>query len=529
MTEEFNRKTLNDKINTLMKAQKYDEALEICNTALTQKDLYDDVFSAKLYYTKGFILYKHQDYENSIDYFDEAIVLQSNEPAFYFYRGSAKVATENYWGAVNDYTQALEHMSQEPFLYKKRGYAYELLYENKKAQDDYIKAIELGMKESDLFYHLSVVEDREKLYTEAISSLTSAIELEKNSQIKSHFYYKRGEIKRAIEDLDGAAEDFKLGLDCDTNNEDCKNALEYLVYQAELEKDNLEQIQALTEKINSGNELAESYCQRADLYYDKSMYNEAINDYLKLSELVQEENLEFVKKYALNRIALSYHYMRNYNAELDAYNNIIKYYPNDIAAYEQKAELQKDYLEDFEGAINTYNAAINNCSEIKDLYYKIAYLFFKLERYDEAEKEVLNDLRINNGKECQDSYQLLGDIRYKQGLYEESIEYFNKALGKGDSVDIAEISDIYNILDFFIIAKIAKAEMQLKEYDKALTKFNELLKIGSYNKELLFERAKLYSILGRKQEALQDITRAISMDTDNKELMAFRESLINEK
>lgn len=27
MTEEFNRKTLNDKINTLMKAQKYDEAL----------------------------------------------------------------------------------------------------------------------------------------------------------------------------------------------------------------------------------------------------------------------------------------------------------------------------------------------------------------------------------------------------------------------------------------------------------------------------------------------------------------------
>lgn len=48
MTEEFNRKTLNDKINTLMKAQKYDEALEICNTALTQKDLYDDVFSAKL-------------------------------------------------------------------------------------------------------------------------------------------------------------------------------------------------------------------------------------------------------------------------------------------------------------------------------------------------------------------------------------------------------------------------------------------------------------------------------------------------
>ena len=61
MTEEFNRKTLNDKINTLMKAQKYDEALEICNTALTQKDLYDDVFSAKLYYTKGFILYKHQD------------------------------------------------------------------------------------------------------------------------------------------------------------------------------------------------------------------------------------------------------------------------------------------------------------------------------------------------------------------------------------------------------------------------------------------------------------------------------------
>ena len=71
--------------------------------------------------------------------------------------------------------------------------------------------------------------------------------------------------------------------------------------------------------------------------------------------------------------------------------------------------------------------------------------------------------------------------------------------------------------------------MQLKEYDKALTKFNELLKIGSYNKELLFERAKLYSILGRKQEALQDISRAISMDSDNKELMAFRESLINEK
>ena len=520
---------LNETIKELMSKQRYNDVLELCNNALLKRDYFSNEFLAFLYYTKGFIFHNYQKYEDAIECFDEAIILNPNEPSFYCYRGDSKGANDEYFGAINDYTYAIECFPQENVLYFKRGFSYEMLYENNNAQKDYLKAIELGLKDSNIFYHLAVVQDREKQYKEAIESLTLAIDIQQSSNAKAYLYYKRGEIKSILEDNESALKDYKLSLELEPDNEDCKNAIEYIEYNMESDAKNIEQIKILSGKIDNNIDLVDSYYQRAELYYRISKYNEAISDFTKLIELSNSKELANIQKYALMKIPHCYHYMENYHDEVSAYKTAVQYFPNDIDVYEQLAYAQKEYLADIGGAIITYKDALKNCLNIKDLHYELAQLYFKLKDYEQSEKFLLKDIEIKKSENCHESYQLLGDIKFAQEQYKDAICFYNKALGQGETFEISIISDLYNFMDFFIVQKIAKAEIKLKNYDNALEKLNALIEIGSYNDELIIERAKLYLTLGKKAEALQDITRALNLDNNNKELMELRELIINEK
>ena len=98
--------------------------------------------------------------------------------------------------------------------------------------------------------------------------------------------------------------------------------------------------------------------------------------------------------------------------------------------------------------------------------------------------------------------------------FDEALDWFAKAIELDDSQPQAYFyrANIYN--------------HSLKEYDKALELLNELIEIGEYNDKLIAQRAEVYLILGKKQEALQDITRALNIDNENPKLMELRETII---
>ncbi len=518
---------LKNKIEAMINEQKYAEALKICNSELERKDTYNSDFVALLYYSKGFILHNFEKYEEAIECFDEAIILAPNKTSIYFNRGFSKSAAENYYGAINDFTQALKETPKANYIYYNRGFAYEMTYEYKKAQEDYRKAIELGLDNSDIFYRLGGIQNSEKQYSDAIESYTKAINKEENPILIAILYAKRGDIKTRLEDLESALEDYKLGLEYDSNNEDCQNGLEYTSYQIEDKNQELEQLQNLSEKIDKGIELAESYYQRGDLYYRNfEKYNEAIADYTKLVELITTEELSHIKKYALATIPRCYHYMNDFVEEINAYKKALEYYPDDIEFYEKIANVQKNYLEDLESAIETYKIGIENCTELKEAYYELAQLYLKQKKYEDAENAALKDIEIKNNLRCHNTYNILGDIRFEQEQYNEAIDFYRKALGQGETYDIEAISSIFDYTDFFVKEKIAKTLIKLKEYNKAIELLNELIEIGEYNDKLIAQRAEIYLILGKKQEALQDITRALNIDNENQKLMELRETII---
>lgn len=85
------------------------------------------------------------DFENAFSCINEAIRLNSGQPAFYVSRGTLYSAMGDLDNAIKDYDKAIQLNSNYPNTYFSRCLAYILKKEWKKAKTDLTEARDMGM------------------------------------------------------------------------------------------------------------------------------------------------------------------------------------------------------------------------------------------------------------------------------------------------------------------------------------------------------------------------------------------------
>ncbi len=103
-------------IGTLVNAQKYQIALNKCNTAITK---YPN--EAFLYYWRGSIYYAQGNKQLAAEDLNKSIELDNKNPKAYVLRGNCKADLEDKDGALVDYNKAIELDPKDSSAYSMRA------------------------------------------------------------------------------------------------------------------------------------------------------------------------------------------------------------------------------------------------------------------------------------------------------------------------------------------------------------------------------------------------------------------------
>lgn len=136
-----------------------------------------------------------------------------------------------------------------------------------------------------------------------------------------------------------------------------------------------------------------------------------------------------------------------------------------------------------------------------EAYVERALQHFRMANYDEAKKDLEKIIEINPGHVW--AYVNLAIIFNRKGMLDKSKEFLDKALTIDPYSEMANLS-LYDLYE------------DMNEHEKAVNILNLILeKVNPENPDALNSRANYYRRKGKLDEALQDIKKAIEVNTNN--------------
>lgn len=150
--------------------------------------------SAKELYDSGVDKYNKKDYKGAIEYFNEALYLDSNNlsVAIYNQRGYALLQLGKYTEAINDFNYYIQNNPNEFYSRANRAWAFYNLGKYQQAIDDYSKALEINSSDASSYYSRG----------NAYSQLGQKQKAIKDYQKAAELYQKQGKTKEYQDALD---------------------------------------------------------------------------------------------------------------------------------------------------------------------------------------------------------------------------------------------------------------------------------------------------------------------------------------
>jgi len=275
----------------------------------------------------------------------------------------------------------------------------------------------------------------------------------------------------------------------------------------------------LNKEIDENRNFTEALLIKGTVLYKTGKYNGAIEAFDRALETIPEEtpdgNLSLWTKhdsinykYALKFKALALFKLGRYKEGLDALNEILAVYPDDLEIQEYKNMIS--VLED-ERLIKELNNLPYIYSEVSDNREHESRPVYDPDKYARALEEFDKGLEIN--PQDAEIWRYRDSALYMLGRYEEALEAFDKSLEinpKNENVWSFKGSTLY-MLD--------RPEKALKAFDKVLQKNPNKLEAWFNKGSILFE-------LGRYKQALSAVENALRINAKNTDASNLRDSIL---
>jgi len=200
-----------------------------------------------------------------------------------------------------------------------------------------------------------------------------------------------------------------------------------------------------------------------------------------------------------------------YAGKCDAATNIADkniFYDSTIYFLNKAISLQPDFVNPYitvgniERNMGHYDAARDNYYRImkrkpkeSNVYVGLAILYSVMKQFDSAGYWFREAIKINPAPE---SYSNYGNYLAGQGKYDSAIQQYNVAI-KGNP--------------FYYVPVMSRGEsyMKLNQFDSAIADYNAAIKISPESGEIYYRRSFYYTQKGKKDLALQDVEKAMSL------------------
>ena len=234
----------------------------------------------------------------------------------------------------------------------------------------------------------------------------------------------------------------------------------------------------------------QEYFEEGEKAYQKENYNEALAFFTKASAL-EPSNYA-----AMKMLADSQHKLDRFKDAIKTYNLAQKLNPEDAVLYFDRGAA-KVFLNDFKGAIKDFDKSIGIDPEVAEVYFFKAFSNAELGNYISAIED------YNRAIELKPNYSEAiynrGAAKGELGSYENAMQDFNAAL---------EIDPVENGY-----LNIALSHLGMKEYEKAIQSFDEVIKMRNVNlAKAYFYRGEAYFDIEQTTKACADWERANNLD-----------------
>jgi tetratricopeptide (TPR) repeat protein len=204
LSEPTNQMFFNNKFTLLIKQGKFDELLQFCSFYIEcyPKDAY-------YYYKRGIVYELHlKNYEKALSDYNSALSLESDNPEFYYQRGSVYSILNRLDESIHDLDQAIS-LSPDIYYLKMKAAIFHDYNHLEKAISEYNKILKLEPDNSDL--HLC----RSQAYTTlgfidaALKDVNKSIEI---APYKAESYYRRAILYREKKNVEYALMDINMAI-----------------------------------------------------------------------------------------------------------------------------------------------------------------------------------------------------------------------------------------------------------------------------------------------------------------------------
>lgn len=296
-----------------------------------------------------------------------------------------------------------------------------------------------------------------------------------------------------------------------------------LVNRAKNETDLTARERLLTQAVTKSPQYALAWHSRADVYRAQGKSKQAIADYTKAIELTPKNPFRYYAR------ALAYMDARKYSlaaADLTKALSLKKDYPGFYLSRAQVYMAQEKYT----SAVGDYKKYLSFRRKTPAISLALAEAYIKTYKYSSAEKELNTALKALPDEP--EGYFWRGRIRHNQGLLDEAVSYYSKALNRdGDFVPalryraaaFKEMGDLPSAAeDYTRLLVLAPEAMfynrrglayeEMKEWDKALADYDKTIElapkwsIGYNNRGYVYLKQKKYAA------AREDFETAVKLD-----------------
>lgn len=166
------------------------------------------MFANKLH-EKAHELLRDQKFEESISFFDKALIDNPGHPDIYSDRGVAFLHLKLKEKSLDDFEMALEMQPSYSFRYAARAYAKDFFGDTEGAIEDYEKALELDPDDAVSYNNLGLLQEKLGYKKQALDNFKRADQLSKQEH---HLY-------QIMNDLEGNSTETSLTNDSPTEHQ----------------------------------------------------------------------------------------------------------------------------------------------------------------------------------------------------------------------------------------------------------------------------------------------------------------------
>lgn len=282
----------------------------------------------------------------------------------------------------------------------------------------------------------------------------------------------------------------------------------------------------LLREVNQGNREARQRLVR--VFVAEKAYDQAL---AFLREVVTEfpDDVE-----AQLRIGLIYGEVKDYPKAVQQIKNVLSIRPKELRVRDHLAYLYEE-MKDYDQAIREYEAIIQADDQYSDAHLHLGYLLYRLKRGEEALPYFRRVVTLN--PKMTEAYLMLGLTLLQATRYDDAVETFKEGLVRNpDSADLhfnlGTTYDKMGRLDELIFEMEEAIRLDPKHADalnylgytyaerdmhlgEAVVLIQKALEIKPRNGYYLDSLAWAYFKLGRYQEALEEMKRAVEVVPDD--------------